>query len=114
MKKIVFCLVMLTGCASQNYSMSALGPQQYTVASHGKDVGPNNYAKLLNMAYGICTRTGNNDYIIDDVVHEQEGTTVFFHCTKEVQPNKAVSNEQSWVESLKKMYESVKNKLNEK
>lgn len=119
MKHILLLLLGLnvTACVHQNvYTTTRVGPDQFVVASHGRDMGPNNYSTLLNDAYSTCLRAGYQNYKINNVSYDQDGAVIFFQCKKEEEAveTKEESKTDSIVESLKGMIESAKKQIQEK
>lgn len=105
--KVLLLSALLTGCFGQTYSSTRVGPDRYTVASHGPDTGQENYTKILQHAYVTCGEAGFNDYTVTYVAYDRNRVIAYVKC----EPEKKATNGESVLAEIKKLYDDAKRKF---
>jgi hypothetical protein len=121
MKHIVCLLLSLSamGCGT-SFSNTRVGPNRFTVISHGHDEGPENYSLLLAKSYETCKSAGFKDYTVVSLAKDTRRVIMFIRCEDEkksfnpsITSDEKKKDDNSLMTDLQNFYESAKRRLQE-
>lgn len=122
-QNITFLLILSStmGCIGTTFNSTKVGPNRFTVASHGHDDGPENYSRLLEKSYETCSAAGFKDYTVVNISRETRRVVLFVQCEDEkktyappaVAGNEPKKEESSFMADLQTFYENAKKRLKE-
>lgn len=108
----IIILACMSGCFSNTYGNTRIGPDRYAIKSVGPDYGPENYTELLKQSYEVCTHAGFNDYRILNQAYEPRHIIIYVQCQDtQLKAVKADEKESQLITDLRELYNSTKKKL---